>query len=171
MHIDSDLCVELVRKHNTMSHQYTEMVATNNSIDHGSRIVDLDHQKFRIAKAASDAEIEGGRLEQELESLKNRLHELGVQGIEGDDIARARREVEDPTMYGISKNARNKLTKICRLKLKVFRSLGIDVETDGSGTYNKAVIRNSAKGDVHVVNIDPKFSRYWYSNYFWQKMQ
>lgn len=60
---------------------------------------------------------------------------------------------------------------LLRLKLKVYRSLGIDVEADGAGNYSKAVIRNSAKGDVHVVNIDPKFSRYWYSNYFWQKMQ
>lgn len=57
-----------------------------------------------------------------------------------------------------------------RLKLKVYRSLGIDVESDGMGNYNKAVIRNNARGDVHVVNIDPKFSRFWYSNYFWQKM-
>lgn len=55
-----------------------------------------------------------------------------------------------------------------RLKLKVYRSLGIDVEADPqSGIYNKAVIRNAAKGDVHVVNVDPKFSRFFYANYFW----
>jgi kinetochore protein Spc24 len=24
---------------------------------------------------------------------------------------------------------------------------------------------------VHVVNIDPKFSRFFYSNYFWSTMQ
>ena len=87
-----------MRKHNTMSQQYSEMVATNNSIDHASQIVELDTQKFRTAKAVSDLEIEGGRLEQELESLKNRLHELDVQGLEGDDMARARREIDDPTM-------------------------------------------------------------------------
>ena len=81
-----------------MSHQYSDMVASNNSIDHASRIVELDTQKFRTAKAASDLEIEGGRLEQELESLKSRLHELDVQGVEGDELARARREVDDPTM-------------------------------------------------------------------------
>ena len=58
-----------------------------------------------------------------------------------------------------------------RLKLKVYRSLGIDVEADNAGNYSKAVIRNNQKGDVHVVNIDPKFSRFFYSNYFWQTMQ
>ena len=58
-----------------------------------------------------------------------------------------------------------------RLKLKVYRSLGIDVEADASGHYNKAVIRNTQKGDVHVVNIDPRFSRFFYSNHFWQTMR
>ena len=57
-----------------------------------------------------------------------------------------------------------------RLKLKVYRSLGIDVECDNAGNYNKAVIRNNQKGDVHVVNIDPKFSRFFYANYFWQTL-
>lgn len=55
-----------------------------------------------------------------------------------------------------------------RLKLKIYRSLGIDVEPDSAGNYNRAVIRNNQKGDVHVVNIDPKFSRFFYANYFWQ---
>lgn len=58
-----------------------------------------------------------------------------------------------------------------RLKLKLYRSLGIDVEADGAGNYSKAIIRNNQKGDVHVINVDPKFSRYFYSNYLWQTMQ
>ena len=57
------------------------------------------------------------------------------------------------------------------MKLKLYRTLGIDVEADPTtGEYNKAVIRNSTKGDVHVVNIDPKFSRHFYTNYFWRTM-
>ncbi|KAL9101629.1 MAG: hypothetical protein Q9163_003127 [Psora crenata] len=135
--------------------QHSETVSARNSLDHASHIVELDTEKFRIAKTASDLEIEGERLEQELEGLKNRLHELDEQGVEGDEAAKARREVDDPTI----------------LRLKVYRSLGIDIETDSAGNYNKAVIRNIATGDVHVVNIDPKFSRFFYSNYFWQTMQ
>ncbi|KAK0507492.1 hypothetical protein JMJ35_010015 [Cladonia borealis] len=146
---------KLSRNLATMSQQHNETVASQNSIDHASHIVELDTQKFRIAKAASDLEIEGERLEQELEGLKSQLHELDVQGAEGDEAARARREVDDPII----------------LKLKVYRSLGIDVEADSAGNYNKAVIRNNQKGDVHVVNIDLKFSRFFYSNYFWQTMQ
>jgi len=56
------------------------------------------------------------------------------------------------------------------LKLKVYRSLGIEVEADDGGNYSKAVIRNPRKGDVHVVNIDPAFSRFFYANYFWQTL-
>ena len=59
----------------------------------------------------------------------------------------------------------------CRLKLRVYQSLGIDVQADGAGNYTKAVIRNNQRGDVHVINVDPKFSRFFYSNYFWQTMQ
>lgn len=91
-------CVELSRNLATISQQHSETVSSQNSIDHASQIVELDTQKFRIAKAASDLEIEGERLEQELESLKGRLHELDVQGVEGDEVARTKREVDDPTM-------------------------------------------------------------------------
>jgi kinetochore protein Spc24, fungi type len=58
-----------------------------------------------------------------------------------------------------------------RLQLKIYRSLGIDIEPDEAGNYNKAIIRNTKKGDVHVVNIDPKFSKFFYANYFWQTIQ
>ena len=81
-----------------MKQQHQETILSNISIDHASQIVELDTQKFRIAKAASDLEIEGERLEQELEGLKGRLYELDVQGLEGDDVVRARRELDDPTM-------------------------------------------------------------------------
>lgn len=81
-----------------MSQQYSETVSAQNNVDHASQIVELDTQKFRIAKSASDLEIEGERLEQELEGLKSTMHELDVQGVEGDDAARTKREVDDPTM-------------------------------------------------------------------------
>ena len=51
-----------------------------------------------MAKAASDLEIEGERLEQELDILKSRLQQLDSQGVEGDDAMKAKREGEDPTL-------------------------------------------------------------------------
>ncbi|KAL8788777.1 MAG: hypothetical protein Q9195_007138 [Heterodermia aff. obscurata] len=145
---------KLSRNLATLSTQHNETLSTHGSVDHASHIVELDTRKFRIAKAASDLEIESERLEQELEALRGRLHNLDLQGIEGNEHEKARREQDDPTI----------------LKLKIYRSLGINIEPSQSGSYNKAVIRNKQKGDVHVVNIDPKFSRFFYANYFWQTM-
>lgn len=89
---------ELSRNFATMSQQHSETVSSQSSTDHASQIVELDTQKFRAAKAASDLEIEGERLEQEGEGLKSRLHDLEVEGVEGDNMARAKREMDDPTM-------------------------------------------------------------------------
>ena len=89
---------ELSRNLSTLAQQHNETVYSHNSIDHASQIVELDTQKFRIAKVASDLEIEGERLEQELESLRSRLQELDIQGLEGDEAIKARREIDDPTM-------------------------------------------------------------------------
>ena len=52
------------------------------------------------------------------------------------------------------------------LTLKMYRSLGIEVEHDGV-FFTKAIVRNQSKGDVHVVKIEKKFSRFFYANYFW----
>ncbi len=89
---------ELSRNLATLGQQHGETVSSHNSVDHASQIVELDTQKFRIAKAASELEIEGERLEQELEVLKGRLQELDIQGVEGDEATKLRREIDDPTM-------------------------------------------------------------------------
>ncbi|KAL8762201.1 MAG: hypothetical protein Q9184_001759 [Pyrenodesmia sp. 2 TL-2023] len=143
---------KLSRNFQNLATQHHETASAHSSTEHASQIVELDTRKFRVAKAASDLEIEGERLEQELEGLKERLHGLDLQGLEGDEATRTKRELEDPTI----------------LKLKVFRSLGIDADPDSTGAYNKATIRNTQKGDVHLVNIDPKFSKFFYANYLWQ---
>lgn len=56
------------------------------------------------------------------------------------------------------------------LRLKVYRGLGIELERDADGECMKAIIRNMSKGDVNIVNVDNKFSRFFYANYFWQHL-
>lgn len=68
---------------------------------HAAEIVELDTKKFRIAKAASELEIESERLESELEMLKERLADLESQGLEGDEATRREREADDATMWAI----------------------------------------------------------------------
>ncbi|PKY01622.1 Spc24-domain-containing protein [Aspergillus campestris IBT 28561] len=135
--------------------QHEEAVSAHDAGKHAAEMVELDTKKFRVAKAATELEIESERLESELEVLKERLADLEAQGLEGDEMTRREREMDDSTI----------------LRLKIFRSLGIDIEPDEVGNFNRAVIRNSRKGDVHVVNIDSKFSRFFYANYFWSTMQ
>ncbi|GAB1191073.1 putative kinetochore protein spc24 [Aspergillus pseudonomiae] len=146
---------KLSRHLHSLNAQHEEAVAAHDSSKHAADMVELDTKKFRIAKAATELEIESERLESELEMLKERLADLEAQGLEGDEATRRERELDDATI----------------LRLKIYRSLGVDIEADDAGNFNKAVIRNSRKGDVHVVNIDPKFSRFFYSNYFWSTLQ
>ncbi|PYH49242.1 kinetochore Spc24 family protein [Aspergillus saccharolyticus JOP 1030-1] len=146
---------KLSRHLSALNNQQEEALAAHDAGKHAAEMVELDTKKFRIAKAATELEIESERLEGELEMLKERLADLEAQGVEGDEPTRREREMDDATL----------------LRLKIYRSLGVDIEADETGNFNKAVIRNSRKGDVHVVNIDPKFSRFFYSNYFWSTMQ
>jgi len=141
---------KLSRTLTTLNSHHQENLSSHSTTTHSSEIATLDTQKFRIAKAANDLEIESERLSSQLVDLQARLQELEVQGMDGGDSVR-RGLVDDEIS----------------LKLKVFRSMGIEIERDERGEYSKAVIRNSRKGDVHVVNVDSKFSRYFYANYFW----
>ncbi|KAI0203797.1 Spc24 subunit of Ndc80-domain-containing protein [Astrocystis sublimbata] len=146
---------KLSRQLNTQQTQYEELTSAHSSSAHASEIARLDTQKFRVAKATSDLEMETERLAQQAADLAARLQELEMQGVEGmaDEAARRRDPVDDEVL----------------LRLSVYRSLGIDVERDEKdGEFCKAVVRNDRKGDVHVVNIDKKFSRFFYANYFWQ---
>lgn len=89
---------KLSRNLNSLTVQHEEAVAAHDSGRHAQEIVELDTKKFRIAKAASELEIESERLESELEMLKERLADLEAQGLEGDEATRREREADDATM-------------------------------------------------------------------------
>ncbi|KAL7788980.1 Spc24 domain-containing protein [Trichoderma ceciliae] len=153
---DSDSTLKkLARQLNTINAQHDELLSSHSSADHASSISRLDTHKFRVAKAASDAEMEAERLAQQAADLAARLQELELQGVDGSEDSRRRDPVDDEVL----------------LRLKVYRSLGIEIERDEKdGEWARAVVRNDRKGDVHVVNMDKKFSRYFYANYFWQTL-
>lgn len=48
-------------------------MSSHNPTEHAAQILALDTQKFKVAKEASDLEIEGERLEGELLSLEKQL--------------------------------------------------------------------------------------------------
>lgn len=146
---------KLSRQLNTLAGQHEALIASHSSADHASTITALDSHKFRTAKAASDAEAEAERTALQAADLAARLQELELQGVEGDVNARRRDFVDDEVL----------------LRLRVYRSLGVDIERDEKdGEWARAVVRNDRKGDVHVVNMEKKFSRYFYANYFWKTL-
>ncbi|KAK3688159.1 Spc24 subunit of Ndc80-domain-containing protein [Podospora appendiculata] len=149
---------KLSRTLNTLHSQHSELTAQHSSAAQASELARLDTQKFRIAKGVSDLEMETERLQTQAADLAARLQELELQGVDGGEGAQGGMgSVEDEVL----------------LRLKVYRSLGIEIERDGkdgAGEFNRAVVRNDRKGDVHVVNIDRKFSRFFYANYFWQTL-
>ncbi|KAK4038227.1 Spc24 subunit of Ndc80-domain-containing protein [Parachaetomium inaequale] len=154
----------LARSLNTLSSQHTEITASHSSTQHASEIARLDTQKFRIAKAASDLEMETERLQAQLAELNGRLQELELQGVDG--AAEGNGGGNGSGMGGGAL-----LEDEVLLRLKVYRSLGIEIERDSKdGEFSRVVVRNDRKGDVHVVNIDRKFSRFFYANYFWQSL-
>ncbi len=98
---------------------------------HASEIARLDTQKFRIAKAASDLEMETERLSSQAAELSERLQELELQGVDGAAGSTPRDPVEDEVL----------------LRLKVYRSLGIELERDErESEWTRAVVRNDKKG-------------------------
>lgn len=89
---------KLSRQFATLSSQHQEAVVGHDGGRHASEIVELDTKKFKIAKQASDLEVDGERLDSELLRLKARLAELDQQGVEGDEASRRARQAEDPTV-------------------------------------------------------------------------
>jgi kinetochore protein Spc24, fungi type len=72
-------------------------ISSHNPTSHASEILRLDTEKFRVAKQASDLEIEGERLGAEHARLGGVLSELEEAGVEGAEVGRGGLE-EDATM-------------------------------------------------------------------------
>ncbi|KAI7534567.1 hypothetical protein KC331_g12494 [Hortaea werneckii] len=143
----------LSRRLNNLKSEYAYEEERHDAGKHASEMLRMDTEKFRVAKGVSDAEIEGERLGSELAGLKAQLEQLEKEGTEG-----GRRSVGDAEDEVI-------------LKLQFYRSLGIDASQDGmTGEYNRAVIHNTARGDVNVVNVDGKMNRSFYANMFWDSL-
>lgn len=89
---------KLSRHLHSLNVQHEEAIAAHDAGKHAAEMVELDTKKFRIAKAATELEIESERLEGELDMLKERLADLEAQGLEGDEGTRREREMDDATM-------------------------------------------------------------------------
>lgn len=154
---------KLSRTLTALNSHHKDLVESHSATQHASEIATLDTNKFRVAKTASDLEIESERLASQLADLQARLQELELQGPEGGSAAGARRLIDDDQ---------------ATLRLKIYRSMGMEVDYGGQegakgGEYNRVVIRNlrDGKSDMHVVKIEEgKYSRQFYAKYLWDRM-
>ncbi|KAK9493595.1 Spc24 subunit of Ndc80-domain-containing protein [Lipomyces doorenjongii] len=117
---------------------------------HTEKILELDREKFSLAKTINELESayhasEGTltRLNEELERVKNE-----------DVMAEASSAQQDPTI----------------LLLKIYRSLGISLEDDGMGGYAKAIVRSHQNNDIHVLSLDKAYSNFFIASYLWDMM-
>lgn len=73
----------LSRRLNNLQSQHNFEEERHDVGKHASEMLRMDTEKFRIAKSASDAEIEGERLGSELAGLRAQLDVLEREGVEG----------------------------------------------------------------------------------------
>ncbi|KAF8455032.1 Spc24 subunit of Ndc80-domain-containing protein [Kalaharituber pfeilii] len=141
--------IALSRKLELAKSTTSSLLKSHAAKDHSATMLALDREKFTLAKNINELESTTHTLEGKLQQLKEELEMVDNE----DPLSDPKVVAEDEIL----------------LKLKVYRSLGIDVEQDDQvpGVFTKAVVRNPAKGDVHVVKIESRFSRYFYANYFW----
>lgn len=89
----------LARKLNSLKGQYDYEEERHDAGRHAAEMLKMDSDKFRTAKAASDAEIEGERLRGELAALRVQLQTLENEGVGGAPSRAADADATDEVMY------------------------------------------------------------------------
>jgi hypothetical protein len=79
---------QLNRTHQTLSANHSHTLSQHNPTNHAAEILRLDTNKFKIAKQASDLEVEGERLQSDLQRLGSVRDELEEEGVEGGAVER-----------------------------------------------------------------------------------
>lgn len=118
------------------------------ALDHTNVMLERDREKFALAKSLNEIEASAASLELQLEEAQSELAAL---------------EATRPSEAALQSSHLEENTNI--LKLKCYRSLGIELAQDEAGNFDRAIVRNGK--DVHVVNIESKYSKFFYANYLW----
>jgi len=121
--------------------------------EHPTIMLSLDREKFGLAKNLNELESSVHVMESTLSRLKEELEQLDTEDVTS---AVGSMSMQDPTL----------------LRLKVYRMMNIDLAEDDTGKISKLIVRSVGKeSDVHVVNVENKYSPYFYANYLWDLLQ
>ena len=120
----------------------------------------------------------------QLSNLETRLSELDTQGVEGDERMRTEQGMGDGTVLKL------RIYRGLGFELEgVGEGRGVVKKEEEGGEgggamqgvnqgqgvmgYQRVAVRSGEAGkkgkggDVHIVNLDPKFSRFFYAGYLW----
>ncbi|KAF9196041.1 kinetochore-associated Ndc80 complex subunit spc24 [Haplosporangium sp. Z 11] len=150
------------------------------SLKHDDRMMELDQQRFTLAREIQDLDQDIGSLEAELHMLRKKSEELDTKhpvtmsadaGSNADAAATRRASTRssmgpDADLLDDGEDSMSdKANATAVLRLQLFRGLGIEMLQNEFGEYSKARIRS--KSDVHVVNFDQQLSSHYLTNLIW----
>ncbi|KAJ3293161.1 kinetochore-associated Ndc80 complex subunit spc24 [Borealophlyctis nickersoniae] len=115
-----------------------------NTNHHATRMFTLDKEKSTVEKEINEMDSSIEALEDELERLRRELEDVRSE--------EEREANKDPDPH---------------ITLKLYREIGVDFEKDKNGNYVKLSVRNPKDNDIRVLDIDEKYTRYFYPNLIW----
>ncbi|KAF9952968.1 kinetochore-associated Ndc80 complex subunit spc24 [Mortierella alpina] len=163
------------------------------SLRHDDRMVEMDQQKFALAKSIQDMDQDIASLEAELRQLREQNLELDVNYSSGQTGSKAngsttngRNRSSISAENGKDEGARSGLRAAAMadqdedddeetdkahatavLRLQLYRGLGIEMLENDFGEYTRARIRSSSRKDVHIATLGGDLSAFYQTNLIW----
>lgn len=110
----------------------------------------LDKEKFLLAKSINEMEQQNASSLTLIDQLT-----LELQRLENEDTSQALAEDIDDAEI---------------LKLKVYRSLGIELEAASQSQVPTRAVIQSSNGKIQIFNLDKNYSPSFVSNYLWERL-
>ncbi|KAF9982090.1 kinetochore-associated Ndc80 complex subunit spc24 [Mortierella antarctica] len=164
------------------------------SLRHDDRMVEMDQQKFALAKSIQDMDQDIASLEAELRQLREQNLELDVSyssaptgsktnGSTTNGRGRTSVSAENGGVGGTRSGSRaaavvdhdeedddeetDKAHATAVLRLQLYRGLGIEMLENDFGEYTRARIRSSSRKDVHIATLGGDLSAFYQTNLIW----
>ncbi|CAO3563822.1 unnamed protein product [Mortierella alpina] len=166
------------------------------SLRHDDRMVEMDQQKFALAKSIQDMDQDIASLEAELRQLREQNLELDVNyssaqtgskanGPTTNGRGRTSISADNGSEGGTRSGSRaataaamdndeddddeetDKAHATAVLRLQLYRGLGIEMLENDFGEYTRARIRSSSRKDVHIATLGGDLSAFYQTNLIW----
>ncbi|KAF9567056.1 kinetochore-associated Ndc80 complex subunit spc24 [Mortierella alpina] len=187
--------IELARKLQLSRTKGSREHVDPDSLRHDDRMVEMDQQKFALAKSIQDMDQDIASLEAELRQLREQNLELDVNyssaqtgsktnGLTTNGRGRTSISAESGGDAGTRSGSRaaavvdhdeedddddeaDKAHATAVLRLQLYRGLGIEMLENDFGEYTRARIRSSSRKDVHIATLGGDLSAFYQTNLIW----